>query len=150
MSSQDAPASFNDACQRFSRFLRENGYPERLTWVEHADVVWHRRQLWVRARPLQTVLDRASQRYEEGARNGHGVKLHAFSELGQTAIAAIILPKDDDEAERALMPRGCLKFSAATKKLTARLVTNHLTWLILSVLHRADSRSFWGSYLDLS
>jgi hypothetical protein len=150
MSAQETPASLNEAGQRFSRFLRENGYPEQVLWVEHGDIVWHRRQLWVRMRPIQTAQERACQRFADGIRNGLGVSLYAFSELAGTAIAAVILPKDKDAAQRNLMPRDGLKLSVATKKLSARRVKNRLTWLILSACHTAASRSFWDDYLGCS
>lgn len=146
----EIPNSLNEASQRFSRFLRENGYPEQVAWVEQTDLVWDRHQLCacVRKRPTQIAWDRACQRYAEGIRNGLGVELHAFSEVAGTAIAAVIVPKDEDAAQRRLMPRSGLKLSAATRKLTARRVTNSLTWLVLSLFHRADSRSFWDDYLE--
>lgn len=81
MSAQETPASLNEAGQPFSRFLRENGYPEQVLWVEHGDIVWHRRQLWVRMRPIQTAQERACQRYADGIRNGLGVTLYAFRSL---------------------------------------------------------------------
>src|SRR5580704_12203076 len=99
MSSPEAPASLNEACQRFSRFLRENGYPEQILWVEKTDIVWHRRRLYVREHSMKTARDRACQRYEEGIKTGHGLLLHAFSELGEAAVAAVILPEDDDAAQ---------------------------------------------------
>jgi hypothetical protein len=148
MSSPETPASLDEACQRFSRFLRENGYPEQILWVEHPDVVLSHRRLFVRARPTKTVWEHARQKYEEGIKNGHGVLLHAFSELGEAAIAAVILPQDDDAAQRHLIPKGDLKLSVATNKFGARRVTNRLIWLILSLRHRTASRSFWDDYLE--
>jgi hypothetical protein len=149
MSSHETPA-FPEACQRFSRFVRENGYPEQVLWVEQADVVWWRQQLLVRVRPVQTGRDRACQRYEEGIRNGSGVLLHAFSEIEGTAIAAVILPRDEDVAQRHLMPQSGLKLSVATTKLSARHITNRLTWWILTLRRRTSSRLFWDGYLELS
>lgn len=40
-----APESFSEACRRFSVFLQQNGYPERLRWVTQQDVVWTGREL---------------------------------------------------------------------------------------------------------
>jgi hypothetical protein len=149
MNSQETPASLNEACQRFSRFLQQNDYPEQIVWVEQADLVWDQRHLCVcvRERPTQIAWDHASQRYEEGIRNGNGVLLLAFSQLGETSVAAVILPKDDDAAQRHLIPRSGLKLSAATKKLSARRFTNRLTWLIQSARNRTASRLFWDEYL---
>jgi hypothetical protein len=150
MNSPETPASLDEACQRFSRFLRENGYSEQILWIERLDIVWHRRQLFIRERPQQIVWDRARRRYEEGIRNGHGVLLHAFSELGGTAVAAIILPKDEDAAQRHLIAPGGLKLSVATNKLSASRITNRLTWWILAARYRTSSRLFWDDYLDRS
>jgi hypothetical protein len=150
MRGQQTPASWDEVSQRFSGFLRENGYPEQVLWVEDTDVVWHRGQLWVRTRPKQEGCDRACQRYEEGIRNRHGVLLRAFSELGEAVVAVVVLPKDEDAAQRHLIPRGGIKLSAATNKLNVRRVSNRLTWLILSVCHRTASRLFRDDYLKCS
>ena len=101
----------------------------------------------VRLPPTQTAWNHACQRYLEGIRNGFGFALYAFSELAGTAVAAVILPKDDAEAQRSLMPLGGVKLSAATKRLPAREVAGRLTWLILSLRYRAWSRWFRVAYL---
>jgi hypothetical protein len=150
MSDNEAPKSFNEACQRFSRFLQENGYPEQILWVGPSDVVWHRRLPRVHVRPTPTRWESARQRYATGLSGGFGVSLFAFSELDGTSIAAVILPTDDDAAQRSLIPPRGLKLSAATKKLGARRVANRMTWLIQSVLHRRASRLFGDEYLGCS
>jgi hypothetical protein len=35
----EAPESWNEACQRFPRFLSENGSPQQVLWVEGTDLV---------------------------------------------------------------------------------------------------------------
>jgi hypothetical protein len=147
MNNPEMPASLDEACHRFSQFLRENDYPEQILWVEQSDVVWSQRHLSVRARSAQTVRERACQRYEEGIKNGRGVSLHAFSELGENAVAVVIVPRDDEVGHRHLIPTGGLKLSVATKKLEARRIANRLIWLILSWRHRTTSRSFRNDYL---
>jgi hypothetical protein len=147
MNNPEMPASLDEAYRRFSQFLRESGYPEQILWVEQSDVVWSQRHLCVRARSAQTVREHACQRYAEGLKNGHGVSLHAFSELGENAVAVVIVPRDDEAAHRHLIPTGGLKLSTATKKLEARRITNRLIWLMLSWRHRTTSRSFRNEYL---
>ena len=152
MISEQTPPSFDEASRRFSKFLRQNGSPEQVAWVEQADVLWdtHRLCVCVRSRSPQVARDQAYQRYAAGIRNGVGVELHAFAELPERSVAAIILPKDDDAAQRHLIAPGGLKLCLATKKLPARSITNRLTWLILSVRHRTASQSFWDAYLECS
>ena len=152
MTREETPNSLSEVTQRFSKFLRENGYPEQVVWVEQTDLVWDQHQLCicVRERPTQIALDHAGKKYAAGIRNVLGVSLYAFSEVAGTAVAAVILPKDEDTAQRHLMPRGGLKLSAATQKLRARRITNSLTWLILSMRYKASSRLFWDQYLEYS
>lgn len=149
MIDQDTPRSLDEAHRRFSRFLRENNYPEQILWVGREDVVWSQSQLWVRSRSTPDTWDRACKKYAVGMRNDLGVALYAFSELPGTAVAAVIPPKDEDAAQRHLMPRGGLKLSAATLKLRVRRITNRVLWFILS-MQRASSRSFWDQYLEYS
>jgi hypothetical protein len=134
--------TFDEACQHFSKFLGENHCSEHILWVDQTDVVWDRHQVWILVRPIQTAIERARKKYEAGAGSGFGVALLAFSDLAGYTVETIILPKDDDEAQRFLMPRGGLKLSARLKKFPARAVANPLIWLILSTWHRKFSRSF--------
>jgi hypothetical protein len=150
MIDRDTPGSLDEAHRRFSRFLRENNYPEQILWVEQEDIVWSRSQLWVRSRSTPDAWDRACQGYAIGMKNDLGVTLYAFSELPGTAIAAVILPKEEDAAQRHLIPRGGLKLSAATQKLRVRRITNRVTWFILSMRYKASSRLFWDQYLEYS
>jgi hypothetical protein len=150
MSHNASAESFDEACQRFSQFLGKNDYPEHLCWVEPQDAVWARSQLWVNGRSEKTAWRRASRQYADGIRTGLGVSLYAFAEFAGTTIATILVPQNEDAAQRCLMPRNSLKLSAAVKKLSARRVSNHLSWMILSMLYRTSTRSFWASYFDCS
>ena len=149
-SSNEVPETFDEACQRFSKFLGENRYSEQVIWVDQTDVVWDGHQVWVRVRSVQTVLEQARKKYEGGAISGFGVALFAFSDLAGSTIATLILPEDEDQAQRFLMPRPGLKLSARVEKFPARVVANPLTWLILSMRHRKFSRSFRADSLGCS
>jgi hypothetical protein len=146
MTDQELPASLETATHRFSHFLEQNGYPRQVLWVEQGDVVWDRCQVWVRPDSSQIAFDHARERYADGIRGGLGVCFHAFSELAGTTVATILVPKDHDEAQRALIPLGGLKLNAATNKLSARHVAARVTWLILSMRHRKSSRLFWTGH----
>jgi hypothetical protein len=130
-SSNEVPETFDEACQRFSKFLGENRYSEQVIWVDQTDVVWDGHQVWVRVRSVQTVLEQARKKYEGGAISGFGVALFAFSDLAGSTIATLILPEDEDQAQRFLMPRPGVKLSARVEKFPARVVANPLTWLHL-------------------
>jgi hypothetical protein len=150
MIGDSVPPSLREASERFSTFLRENDYSERVFWVDVDDVVWDGRILSVREHPNESMWDRACRRYSDGIKNGFGIALYAFSQTDGSTIAAIIWPKNHDEAQRHLVPVGGIKLSAATRKLHARFIRNRFGWLILLVRHRTFSRSFWNDYLSYS
>jgi hypothetical protein len=142
-----APESFDEARKRFSEFLGENGYPENVLWVDCTSLVWDKRKLWVRDDPA--TLRRARQRYENGIRAGLGVFLEAVAIAGSTTVAAVLLPLDDDAAQRHMVPSGGLKLSALKNMFKAR-VSGHLLQTFLSLLHRNSSRLFVSGILELS
>lgn len=150
MSNREQPELLDEAAERFSKFLRGNGYSERVLWVEKADLLWDRQQLWIRQRTSETAWNSARQRYAEGISRGFGVWLYAFSEAAGNSIAVVLKPESEDASQRLLMPRWGLKLSAAIKKLPAHLVDARLQWLLLSLHHRTASQSFRANYFDCS
>jgi hypothetical protein len=142
--------SFREASERFSTFLRRNGYLERVVWVDKEDAVWdgHTVSIWVR--PHEAMWDRACHRYSDAVKNGLGVMLFAFSETAEATIATIIYPSNDDAAQRNQFPHGGLKLSAATNRIKARFLGNRFRWRILSMRYRAFSRSFRENLLTCS
>ena len=100
MTDPEAPVSFDDARQRFAAFLRKNGYPENVLWVDQADLIWDRRQLRIHDYPAS--LEHARKHYADGIKAGLGINLHAFATAGATTIAAIRLPLDGARYEKWL------------------------------------------------
>jgi hypothetical protein len=141
-----APGSFDEASQRFSIFLHQNGYPEKVLWLEQANLVWDKRRLWVRDDPRAP--DYARRRYADAIGAGFGVNLHAFAVAGDKTVAGVIVPVDDDGAQRHLIPYGGLKLSALKNMHSGRLVSSRPIWLFRSLLHRESSRLFFASHLE--
>jgi hypothetical protein len=146
MVSPKAPESFEEASERFCTFLRQNGYPEKVLWVEQANLVWDKRRLWVRDDPV--AVEHARRRYADGIRAGFGVNLHAFAAADDKTVARVIVPVDDDAAQRHLMPCGGLKLSALKDMMNARAVSSRSVWLFLSLLNKDSSRLFLDSRLE--
>ncbi len=146
MTHRTPPISLREASAAFSEFLRNNSYPEQVLWVGEADVLWDRRQLWVR--PAKGTWDAAGEKYADGIKRGLGIALHAFSSIEGMTIATIFVPIDEDVAQRFLISPNGLKFSAATNRLPARHVSSSMKWLFLSARHRTSSRLFRADYLN--
>jgi hypothetical protein len=136
----EAPGSLQEASKGFSEFLRSNSYPGQILWVGEADVLWNRRQLWVR--PSQRTSNAACEIYDAGIKRGIGVSLYAFSSIEGMAIATVLVPADEDAGQRSFMVRNSLKMTVATSRLPARRVENGLAWLALSLQHGRSSRLF--------
>jgi len=149
MTDREAPESLEAACLTFSSFLLQSGYPERVRWVEQFDVLWDRSQILVRPRLTQETWKAASKKYATGIERGHGIALYAFSALADLTIATILVPRNEDEAERSLTPCGGLKMSAAATKPPVREIAGQLAWLILSIWYRSPSQLFRTNYLEL-
>jgi hypothetical protein len=150
MNGELAPPHLRESSERFSAFLRQNGYSEDVVWVDEEDVVWDGRVLSIRAHQDDFMWDRACHRYAEAIRGGFGVALSAFSQADGTTIAAIVWPLNDEQAQCHLFPAGGIKLSVATTKLRARFVRNRFSWGFLSTRYRAASRSFKAEYLRCS
>jgi hypothetical protein len=146
MGGHKAPESFEEASERFCTFLRQNGYPEKVLWVEQANLVWDKRRLWVRDDPL--AVEHAGRRYTDAIRAGFGINLNAFAVAGDKTVAGVIVPVDDDAAQRHLIPYGGLKLSALKTMHSGRLVSSRPIWLFRSLLHRNSSRLFLASHLE--
>jgi hypothetical protein len=145
MTHRAPPISLREASEAFGEFLRNNNYPEELLWVGEADVLWDRRQLWLR--PAKGTSDIACERYADGIKRRLGMALHAFSSIEGITITTIFVPEDEDVAQRFLILPNGLKFSAATNRLPARPVSSSLKWLLLSARYRVSSRLFRADYL---
>lgn len=74
MTGEALPDSLDTACHRFSKFLRDNGYPEQILFVEREDVVWDGLKCWIHE-SSNAAQERARARYSEGIRRGFGVAL---------------------------------------------------------------------------
>ena len=143
MSDERAPQSFDDACLRFSAFLRQNRLPGQIAWVEESDLVWDKHRLWIRIHPGETAWANVRQQYADGLKCGLGVSLHAFAAFPEATIAAVTFPRDEDAAQRNLMQRDGLKLSARVEIFPASPVISSLQWWFLSLRHHNSSRLFW-------
>ena len=147
MMDHKAPETLPEALDVFSMFLKNNGYPEQILWVGKNDVAWDRRQLRIRVRPLQKAWQTACETYTGGIKRRLGVSLYAFSSIEGMTIATVLVPENEDMAQRSRIPPDELKLSTATNSLPACRVTSRLVWLALSLCHRRSSRLFRTTHL---
>jgi hypothetical protein len=147
---QRAPESLSEARRLFSSFLQQNGYPTQIRWVTREDVVWTGGELLVRLMPRSSAWDDACRVYAVGIGRKLGVCLHAFASLDGSTIATVIMPKDDDAAQRALIAGGGLKMSADVRMVPSRAVGSTLAWSVCSLRYRSFSRQFWQSCCEYS
>ena len=133
--SQSLPDSLDEAARRFSEFLENNGYPGNVHWVTSTDVAVDRQgKYWIRNRPTSGLLH-AMKRYRSGVQLGLGVALRAVCANEKTTFASILIPRDETDAEYAMMGNR-LKLSCPTTRHVTMVVNNSLRWLVLRARNR--------------
>jgi len=145
----NAPDSFEAADARFVVFLGKIGFPQRVAWLQKSDILWHKNQLLLKPNLRIASYADASKAYADGLKRGFGIWFYAFSKLKDATLATILTPQNKDEAERALVPGGGLKMSAAVRVIPAR-IASRFRWLILAPHLRKSSDLFWTDYFNLS
>lgn len=139
MMDDDAAPSFEEALEHLEHFLKSQGHRGELQWVFREDVVVSRRG-WIAVRtPVPAGnAEVARQHYEAARRRGLGVKLEVLCRLGwfRSSLACFVwAPRDELDAEYALMPRG-LKLSIARPLRRGKTVKDHTLSKLQQVLAR--------------
>jgi len=125
--------TFQESVTEFRRFLAENGYPQDLIWVKPDDVILTGTSLiYIRVPVPHSNEESARQLFEHGISQQMGVLFATLCEIDGAACSYVWVPKDESEAEQALMPVG-LKMSVNTgeSRHQGQAVRNRLYWSYL-------------------
>jgi len=144
----DRPSAsdFYSAVAQFTAFVVRQGYPPNLLWVKPADVVIHKWDgewayfVW-KGDPSDRERD-ARRDYQGAASHGVGLELTAHCKTERWAICHILVPVDENQRERLMVPKTGIKQSAVDNPLRAVLVENKWKWTVLKWLAR-KSPSVW-------
>jgi hypothetical protein len=110
---------WGEARRRFTDYLRSQGWPEAIRWVGAGDAERvSASEIVVYLRSDDDGAAEAEPLFERGRRAGLGVMLHAVCTWGDVTCATVSSPRDEREAELELYPRGGLKLSVATPRLS--------------------------------
>jgi hypothetical protein len=132
---QNLPDSLDGAATQFSEFLRNNGYPGEVCWITADDVaVDPQGKFWLRDRS-ESRLRQAELLYRSGVERGLGIALRAVCANETTTFALIFIPRDETEAQYAMMGRG-IKLSCPTIRRPTMVVNNLLWWWTLRARNR--------------
>lgn len=136
---QDAPpASFHDAVARLRTFLRANGRPEAVVWINPEDLVSVGPRLHVRVRsPNRRWMD-AQVRYELGLDRKLGILLCQLCQAPGLSCCHVYIPKNASDADQRALCGG-LKLSFAEEARRANAVTNRLYWRWVKMIGQTDA-----------
>jgi len=139
MKSDGANQTFQESVAEFRRFLAENGYPQDLIWVNPDDVILTGPLIYVRVPVSQSNEESARQLFEHGISQQMGVLFATLCEIGSATCSYVWVPKDQTEAQEALMPAG-LKMSVNTgaSRREAKAVRNRLYGSYLRLKYREN------------
>lgn len=119
---------FGEAVLRLQEFLAREKLSEKLLWIFRKDVTSCKRRVVIKV-PIPKENQRlAEARYEEGRNRDWGISLQVLCALGNSPCCYIWLPKNEMEAEYALMIDHGLKMSVPVDLIQARAVKNGLLW----------------------
>jgi len=128
----ESPPAFHDAVSRLRSYLKANGRPEAIVWVEPDDLLNVRSRLRVRLRPPQRMWMKAQCTYELGVERKLGILLRQVCQIPELSCCHVYLPKNQQDAESRLNG-SALKLSFPEQVLRARAVSNGLHWAVLKM-----------------
>ena len=133
---EEGEVCFERVAGDFRQFLRRQGYPEQVVWVEPGDVIVSDRNLYIRRSNPHANEERVNRAFDAGLRRGLGVLLAALCVTTDATCCYLWAPRDEDEAMRHLLPRGP-KFSVpADRGRKGTVVASPVKWLLLRWKYR--------------
>lgn len=108
--------TFDEAVQRLSRFLADQGWPTDLAWRFETDIVRGPRcGVLVRRRSEAKAALALRAHYEAGRHSGVGIALEVACDLGGVACATVYWTTDLLEAQYRRMPERGLKLGVVSQ-----------------------------------
>ena len=136
---------FATAVHRFQEFLREQKLSDNLMWVWREDVMFWRRQLYVKL-PLPPENETSARMtYGEGKNLGFGVCLAAFCLLEGIPCCHVWFARDAEDGSRHMCSG--LKLSIPTPLRMARPVRNRFRWSAMNRLSARKESIAWDGSL---
>jgi hypothetical protein len=130
--SVDPPPAFHDAVARFRSYLKANGRPETIVWVELDELLQVKNRLRVLLRPPHTMWMKAQCTYELGLDRKMGVLLQQVCQIPGLSCCHVYIPKNPQDAEQRL-DGSALKLAFPEEVRRATAVTNRLHWALLKM-----------------
>ncbi len=141
---------FGEAIESFRRFLRDQGYSDRLRWLWREDICtrrapgsqrsWNRRVYVNLVGPSETSL--VERYYNYGVGRNLGIALEVFCIAAGHSCCFVYVPEDETDATYRMLSG--LKLTIPTQPAVARGVTNPLLWtalrLFISTRHNVRIR----------
>jgi hypothetical protein len=122
---------FDESLAKFQQFLETNGYPREVVWVTPDDlIVTGERLIYIRVPVSSKNEVQARTLFEQGTTRQMGVLFDTICVGGNETFCCAWVPPDEDQAERALMPKQ-LKLSAKVDKVGGTPVRSRLQWFLL-------------------
>lgn len=137
--------AFPDALRQCEDFLTSQKFSPDLRWVFREDVAWRKRRIFIKE-PLPAENGKLVESlYESGRQRGLGIRLEVLCLLDSRPCCYVWLPKDQIDAEYALLLMTKLIISVPTDLQTAESVRNPLMWQMRKLVERVAG---WESSVE--
>jgi hypothetical protein len=142
-----ADTSFDEAMGSFKDFLSGQGLSTDLAWVFREDVIFQRERIFIKTPVSPENETRAKACYELGQKRDFGISIEAFCLLESRPCCYIVLPEDDNDAMRMLIPKVAVKYLVLTDMTKAEPVSNLIKWRMLKLLNRKSHIGGFHEYI---
>jgi hypothetical protein len=137
--------TFEEACNRFRKFLSATKWPEEFVWLRPDDVlVTSQRFFFVKSPASASNQAHYRKQFETGMERELGVEIQALSKSKAKTYCFVWTPTDEDESTRYMMPitGDYLKMSIPTRRsmLLAKEIRSDICWLYLKFKHKSKQK----------
>lgn len=136
----DSRTDFDDAVATFRKFLRSQGWSDRLLWLSRERVTGHRCKYWI-LNPSELDSDAASRRFYESTRRGAGsIRIDALAEIEGKTLCYVESYGGDSRM---------LNFGICTGHHEVKVVRSALLWSTFLVFNRLRGESPFLRYVQM-
>lgn len=145
---------FDDAVAKYLDFLKQCGWPQKITWVTPSDMLFTRSsRIYIRISAPESSIAAAQKEYAAGIASSLGVEFCTLCDLNSSSCCYVWFPRDREEAQRTMMPAdGSLKMSALNdhSNIRSRGIRNWFVWELLKRRYEKNGALYGYPFGDAS
>ena len=133
--------TFSQACEKFRKFLADNGRSQEIVWLRPTDVILRESTLLYIKLPLPPGnLFHAQKEFEIGIAKKLGILFSVVCQSERKAYCKVWVPLDEVESQYAMMPTGLKLTVPVDSMFTVQEIHNPIRWKYLQIRYRSKQQ----------